>query len=684
VLTVLRKQWRVSAMVAGAIVLLVTTVTLLMRPVYEPEAKVEVDPPGAELFKLEGPGTGNNDADYLETQAQNLQGQQLALAVIRKLRLDQNPDIVSAKSLKNVAAGEQDSQRLTPAEYAAVRTFNARLKVKREPASRLITVSFGSHDPQLAATVTNTLVNVYIDESFETRHAAILKSSQWLTKQLDDIRVKMEDSNRVLADFQKQYGIVDESNSAASEQMTELTKQLSQAQADRMQLQSFLSKVRAGEPDSLPQITANPVIEALTEKLAETRADLQQVLAVYGANHPNARRLQRQADELQVQIARQRNNILGDLRTSYSAAQGHESLLNRQLQDATREMSLIAQYSALKKDADANSLLYNGLVSKVKEAGIAAASKSSNVRLVDEARILDRPTRPRRLLNISIGLLVALVLGVVVAFAREGIDTTIRTPEDVRACLGLASISVVPVISDGLLSRHRRKLEVAQKFLLDRPHSPEAEAVLGIHTSVRLSSAGRPPQVLLIASPFAGEGKTTLAVNLAIALARHARTCLVDADMRKTGVAGAFGVAGDKGLGDVLSGRTPLEDVLLQVPDMENLTLLPAGHASGNPAQLLCSEAIKNVVRSLRQTFEFVVVDTAPIIPFADGRAISPLVDGVVLVSRAGVTTKDALARAVELLQEVRSAPVMDVVLNAAEYQTSDYRYYGYETAKAA
>jgi capsular exopolysaccharide synthesis family protein len=692
-LHIIEKHWKLSAGVAFLILASVAAVTFLMRPVYEPEARLEVDPPGAELFKLEGAGGAFNDTEFLETQAQDIQSDQLAVEVIRNLGLANNSDLVDTKSVEQVAAEPPNTTtlnlKLSPAEHAALRAFNNRLKVKREPNSRLITVAFGAHDPQLAATITNTLLSTFIERSHETRHQAVMQSTEWLTKQLDDIKQRTDQSNRALAEFQKQTGIVDNNMSTFTEQMVELNKQLTLAQADRIQLQAYLDKVKSG-PESLPQISADPVIQNLTQQLAQSRADYAQALGLYGKNHPSAKRLENQINELDAQLTKQRANIMGDIKTSYAAARAREGLMNSEMQGTTRKLSLMAEFNALKKEADANSELYNSLYAKVKEAGIAAASKSSNVRIVDQARILDRPTRPRRMLNLALGLFAALLGGIVAAFVREGIDTTIRTPDDIRKALGYSAVSIVPVLGAGnsrygiygtraarLLNRSSKEA-FSPTFLIDRPDSPEAEALRGLQTSVKLSRPGHPLQALLIVSPFPGEGKTTLATNLALALAQQARTCLLDADLRKSGVAEILGLPNDKGLSELLSGTLQLEEVQLAIADSPNLTIITTGAAVANPGMLITSDRMAELLKTLRTMYDHVVIDSPPILPFADGRALSPLVDGVVLVGRSGSTTREAMARSVELLEGVHSAPLVDVVLNAADFHSPTSRYYRY------
>ncbi len=709
----LRTHWRMSALFAGSVMVAVVLMTLLTKPVYAPEARVEIDPPGAELFTMEARGGAVNPAEYLETQARNMQSEELLVGLIRSFRLDQNPEFTSrsflSRSLSAVLGSIQrlptslwgrkraeqfsprpaDMQFLTPAEASTLQALKSRVSVNRDTASRLVNVSFASHDAVLSATVTNALVHSFIERTYQTRHDAIMQSTEWLSRQLDDIRTKLENSNRALVEFQSTSGIadVDQNRSTFTEQMAELSRQKTQAQGERILLGSYLRRVRGGRASDLPQVQSNQVVAQLTQRLGETRAELSQTLAVYGKNHPNARKLQNQAEELESQVRLQQNAILAQMETSYAAALAREQMIDNQMRGTARELSQMAQYTALKKEAEATADLYNTLYARVKEAGITAASKSTNIRVVDQARVLDSPTRPRPLINFGVGLLVALVGGVLLAFGSEALDNRIHTPEDVRRSTGISAISIVPLaVGDGrstfipaLASRlHRgraRWLDGPAKFLLDEPRSAQSEAIRGIHTAVMLSRPDQPPRMLMVASSVPGEGKTTVAINLAMALAQQGRTCILDADLRRPSLAKTFHLNGVIGLGDFLGGSVPLEAILSHAPEMADLTVISAGSSVADPGKLINSERMRRLVHNLRQQYDFVVIDSPPILPYADGRALAPFVDGVVFVGRAGVVTRDAMSRSIELLQEVHSAPILEIVLNAAQRESQSYGY---------
>src|SRR5215470_641688 len=245
--TILRKHWRLIIGFAFVTLLAVGIVTFLTKPVYEPNTRLEIDPPGNEVFSMQASSAAAVDSEYLQTQAQMLKSDQLAMEVIRSLQLDRNRDIVEAKPSRNSGdsnSPDESAMVLTPSENKALRVFRDRLKVSRENGSRLVNVSFGSHDAHLAALVTNKLTDLFIDDTYRTRHDAIVKSTEWLSKQLDDIRKKMDDSNQALAVFQRENGIADtsENGNTVAAEMVDMNRQLTQSQADRIQLQAFLAR----------------------------------------------------------------------------------------------------------------------------------------------------------------------------------------------------------------------------------------------------------------------------------------------------------------------------------------------------------------------------------------------------------------------------------------------------------
>jgi polysaccharide biosynthesis transport protein len=685
---VLSNQWRTVVIFAVIVVTVVTGATLAMRPVYEPEGKLQIDPPGSEVFSLDAAGAGLIDAEYISTEAQKLQTDDLALATIATLHLDRNSEITG--KLPTHSPGASNSDPLAAKENAALRGLRSRLSIRRDPSSRLVVVAFSSHDPRLSANVVNTLMKLLVRRNFESRNSAIAESGVWLSRQLDDIREKTERASRALADFGEKTGIadVDPNTNTYSEKMGDLNKQLVQAAADRIQYESFLAPSR--NADSLPQVRSSLVIQALTQKRAEAEAQLAQSRVIYGPNHAEVRKLQNQVDELQKSIRAQQQAIVSELLTNYRAAQTRERSLAGEVRQATTDLTTLSQYEVLKKEAQADRDLYDALYAKVKEAGISAASKSSNIHIVNQARVLDHPTRPHRSLNILAGALFGLIGGVGLAFAKDRMQDRIHSADDVRDWVDFPSVAVVPEIRNGtegrgLLGSNRTKLLPLDEveplgpdcYVLQRPNSPEAEAVHALRTMLFLSDPRRPPRVLVVTSPLPGEGKTTLSMNLAITMAKHGRTCLVDADMRKPAVGNNFRLTPTFGLEHLLNGSATLDQVASPSTAIEDLTIIPAVNPTHSAIQLLSDGRMKTLITRLRDRYDFVVIDTPPLLPYADGLAISTHVDGVILVGRAGQTPRGAITRSMELLETINSAPILTVVLNGVN-ERSGYSSYSY------
>ncbi len=705
-LRILHKNWRYAAVFALTLLSVVTIVTFRMKDIYEPTARLEIDPPGSEVLSMKDLlNAGMNDQDYLETQARILQSDELAVSVIRTLRLDQNVELVGKQALEDEGgqAGDESPSgtQLTPVENRALRNFQQRFKVLKVRSSRLVEVSFASHDPQLAAQVTNTLVSLFIDRNYRTRYETTMQASEWLSGQLSDLGQKVEKSNQALVDYQRKYGIVDleeDRQNTVTQKLTDLNHQRVLVETERIELEAALKMVESGSADLLPQVHNNQFLQTLTYRFVEARAQLAQALAIYGKNNPNVKRIQNDVDEMEVQLTAERQRVIGILKTSYETARHRESLLAEAMDKMKGILAnmneRMVQYAVLKNEARANQELYRNLLAKLKEAGVSAGLRSSNIRVVDQARVLDKPTRPNRPVNIAFGLLAGILGGVLFAFLVEKLDNTVSTPEDVTECSGLASLALFPLRGSangaGRLSPWRKQAakllgngsiigppSSTPRFFLERPHSAEAEAVQNLYTSIMLSRPGKPPRAILVVSASPSEGKTTVSVNLATVLARHGRTCLTETDLRRPAVAPVFGLTRQHGLSNVLTGSAPLETAMAPVPDVPNLMLLLAGPTPPNPAELIASEPMRELLLSLREQFDYVVLDSPPIIPFADARSLSPLVDGVVVVGRAGWTTRQAIMRTTEIL-EAAHAHVLGIVINGVDLTSSEYRYYHY------
>jgi polysaccharide biosynthesis transport protein len=720
-LRVLRKNLRLIVLFAGVLIAGIVLAAFLMRDTFQPVARVQVDPPNNEistLQEIEGTKT-SNDQDYLETQAQILQSEGLAIRVIRVLHLDRSTEFVSKGELARFGKAEGQTPRSspggsggsvflqeqaalanqTPLESIALGVLQKRLSVTPVRNSRLIEVSYASHDPEVAQLVTNTLIEQFIEQSFHDRYRSTTESSGWLSTKLDEMRRKVEESNQAVADYQRRFGLVefDDHDVPLGQLMSEVNHQLSEAQANRIESEAYVRMIDLGQSEALPAVRDNPLYQNLMTHLADVRAQLAQAKAIYGDKNSNVKKLEGESTELAAQVEAERSRMVSRVRTSFGAAQAREQMmlgtrekLRGQMGDAS---SHLVAYRMLKNQAMANAELYNTLQGRLKEAAIYAGLRTSNIHVVNLAANLRKATAPHRGLIVGTGAMVSCMLALVLAFVRESFDNTVRTPDDIREWTGLPSLALIPASSssgrkyrakEGIaelkLSDNERQAGMAgdcSKLAWDQSCMAEAEAMRDLRTALHFSRAGVTPHVILVASGSAGEGRTTVAASLALTFARNGKTCLMDADLRQPMAARDSGTNGRSGLSDVLNGGVALDSALADAPGAANLKVLNSGTCATNPGDLIASERMRTVVAALREDFEYVVIDSSPVISFSDARVLSTYTDAVVLVGRYGCTTRRGIARCAELLDEV-GAPIAGVALNDIDPASDDFKYYNY------
>jgi succinoglycan biosynthesis transport protein ExoP len=719
VVRILRKNAKLVLCVAGTVILCVAGGALYMKDVYQTTGRLEVDPLDSGIKTLhEIQDTSvTSDQDYLETQVQVLQSEALAMRVIRLLHLEQNKEFVSKKSLSAsnrlaiaaipvpVLAGnanywqeQVDLANRTPAESAALDVFRKHLGVNPVRNSRLIEVSYESHDPRLAQFVTNTLMAQFLEQSYRDRFTTTMEASEWLSAQLSDLRRKVDQSSQAVADYQKRYGIVEEGDHDVplTQLMAEVNHQLSDAQASRIEAEASVRMIDMGYAEAIPDLRDDSVYQGLLTHYADAQAELAQARVTYGDENSNVKKLLSQEAELSSQLDAERYRVSGRLRASLAAAQERERMMVQSREKLRGEMgdvnAHLVEYGVLRNEAAASAELYNTLQARLKEAGIYAGLRSSNIHVVDMAPKLEKPSGPARELIVGFGILIGGFIAILLAFLRESFDNTIRTPDDISQWIGLPSLAMVPTIGRAAYQADATarlvKDEVGSPALpkalpsfpkIHWTHSPNAaaEALRGLRTSLLISRPNGQPHVILVSSPSAGEGKTTVAVNLAMVLAQRGKVCIVDGDFRRPMVASAFGMTSSAGLSDVLTGSSALEQVLTPAPNVPGLSLLPGVRVSENPTDLVASDKLRDLIVTLKSQFDFVVIDSSPMIPFSDARLLAPLSDAVVLVGRYGITTRTALARCAQLLEGVHAREV-GVVLNDIDQASPDYHYYNY------
>jgi capsular exopolysaccharide synthesis family protein len=662
---------------------LVAIVSIKTQPVYEATARVEVEADTPEIQSLEDLYRGMpgfSDDTFLQTQVNVLRSENLAWRTIQELGLAQQGEFAHGAGAPSTSPDA--------AQNAMIQAFRGHLRVQLMRDSRMVEVTFDSSDPQLAARAANTLVNNYTEYNFHKKYDATRQASGFMEQQLDELKAKVEKSQQAMIDYERQHLIVDISDkqSVDDQKLSALSSDLTTAQNDRMQRQSLYEAVTSSGGDAT-LAAQDGLLQSLETKYADLREQYVDGVGQYGPNFPKVQRLQDQMNEVQSLMERERKRLVTRIHQDYEVALGRERLLSSAVAVEKEEVGKLNQLSIehnlLKREFEINQQLYSSLLQHLKDATVSAGLRATNIHLVDSAMVPTYPVRPRVMYNIVISLLVGLALGVTLAIIEESLDTSIKSAEDLERVLGAPTLSVVPLARSSWLKRGGEKDRLGdaavESIVLRHPTSSLAEAYHILRTAILLSTAPRPPQALLVTSAQPGEGKTCTAVNLAVGLAqRGVPVVLVDADMRRPGISRALGIsANGAGLSTVLSGAHTLDESLLQYEPVPNLWALPAGPEAPNPADLLSSPTMREILERLRERFTHVVLDSAPLLLVTDATLLSGMVDGTVLVVESGVMARRGLARADKMLQSA-GGKVLGGVLNKWDARSEGYyAYYG-------
>ena len=709
---VLRKRrW---AVLASLLITLVTTAifTFAMRPIYRGTTTIQINKESPQFVDFKEIFSINTmDMDYYQTQYKILESRSLAKRVIQANSLFNHPEFSPERERSPfhvwkshiLEKGSEwlnfQNEKVRPLSQEGKETAQDSLiitelldKLKIEPIrnSRLVKVHFDSQDPKLAKQIPNTLAELYIQQNLEARFKATEQAKEWLTRQLDDLKGKVEKADEVLRAFGSKHGIIslEEKENIVIQRLSDLNEALAKAEAERMAKEALYRQSQRPNPDSLPPILENKLIQELKQSYIQLEAQYMKLSeSFFKPDWPEMRRLKDQMDTIQDRLNGEIKKIVAGMKNEYESSLRKEILLRNAFEEQkARAMEMqqrAIQYNILKREADTNKELYKGLLQRMKEAGVSAGITASNIQVVDQAEMPTKPFRPDKKLNLLLAAVVGLFLGVGLAFFLEHLDDTVKTPEDLQNVIRLPSFGIVP---EGAYER-RRLAEANNSFPVelatsDFPKSMLSEAYRSIRTSILLSSSGNPPKTIAVSSPNPGEGKTTTVMNTAIVLSQNgARVIIIDADMRKPRIHKVFGKDNGLGLSSFLSGNADLEAVV-QKSKIPDLYYIPSGPIPPNPSELLGSVLFKKMIESLGSRFHYLIIDSPPLLAFSDSVIISTNVDGVVMVVIGGKTPRETLKRSKEILLQV-DARILGVVINrarirGAEYGSYYHRYYYY------
>jgi exopolysaccharide transport family protein len=661
------------------------------RPLYQATAQLLIEPVQPTVLPgREGPGLAALGADFYQTQYELLRGRALLERVIARLGLDRSPELLAGPLRSPWEALRRRLGREAPAVDAAgvplspaVEAFRSRLTVEPLPGSRLVNLRFSAYDPELAARAANTLAQAFIEQQLEFRFTTSTEAEGWLTERVGEQQKRLQEAERALQSYREKEGLVavDETQALLDQRLQSLTAALMEARTDRIAKEAVVMRMRALPPAELlsfPPVAASSLVQSLRARAAEAREERARRADLLGAKHPEMQELQARIASLEEQIAAEVRHVTRTVENDYETARQREAALGAELESAKRA-ALKAnrkgmELGSLRRGVEQGQKLLRDLEARTQETGLEAQLRATNLRIVERAAVPRAPIVPRKMRNYQLGLLFGLALGVGLTVLFERMDNTVKTPDDVTQQLGLPFLGMVPSASLGRLAEGESG-DAELPMVLRQPQSAAAEAYRVIRTNLIFSSPGARGRLILFGSANPGEGKTTSVANLAASLAQNgARVMAVDADLRRPTLHRHFGLEHTPGLSDAVVGRARLNDVVRPTP-VPGLSVLPCGYIPPNPAELLGSDALKDLLHALRRKHDWVLVDAPPILAMADTPVLCPFVDGVVLVVWSESSSRPALRRALDQVERV-GGKVTGVVLNKVDLQRNAY-YYG-------
>ena len=697
--------------------------TLPQVPVYQSRTSLEVEGLNENFLNMQNLNPTSSPNGYVDptyeimTQVKVMQSESLLERAVQRLRVEKNPQpFVPADPLAKI----RKLLRLTPKpaidREQAIRQVASGIQVKGSDSTRIIEVTADSSDPRLAADFANILVDEFIEKNLDDRWKTIERTGDWLSKQLGELKVKLEESENAMQGYAASAGLQftggGEGKDGGQENVLSasvrlLQEQLLKARADRMVAQSRYDLIASSPAEALPQVLDDPSLREYETKLVDLKRQRAELTPSLTPDHPRMQKIDLQIAEIQKALSTARDKVVMRLRNEYSAASSHEKMLDdefsKELNTVSSKAAIQAHYDILKREVETNRQLYENMLARVKETSIAAAMHASNFRIVDPAKPAGIPYKPNATNNALLGTVAGIFFGILIVFLREHADRSIQQPGDCSLYLGIQELAVIP--SDRI-GRIRRSTDILTRpvskalrsgaprntvelVTWQRQSSLVAESFRTLLTSIMFSD--RPPRVLIVASPNPKEGKTTVASNLAIALSEtNQRVLLIDADMRRPRLHRLFEIRNEIGLSKLLRSKTtgPVsgEELLsaTQLTWIPGLRVLTSGPWAANLSTLLYSNRLSEIIEVARENFDTVIIDTPPMLAIADGRILAKHADSVLMVLRAGKTTRSDGQMAIQRFSSDGSIVLGTVLLDWDPRRNGygyDYKYYSRHAA---
>ncbi len=712
-LVVYRQKWRIIGFVATCL-LLTYLIASRLTPIYEATAKIDVDRriPSGVVGQEASQDTTGDDADaFMATQGELIQSDAVLRPVAEKFNL-----LEEEKQLAKLPAERARRKSDAP-------VYLNGLKITRPVNTYILDISYRSPDPQLAADVANAISQSYLEHTFEIRIQSSNALSAFMEKQLDELRAKMERSDMALAKFEQQLNVInpEDKTNILSSRLLQLNTEFTNAQGDRVRKEAAYQSLQSGSVAAAEVSGQGEELNRLQDRLNQAKQHLATVASVFGPANQEYRKAANDLGEVQRQFEEMRHSVAQRVETDYRQSLTREQMLGKAVSQTKAEYDQLNarsfEYQQLKREADTNKALYSDLERRIKEAGINAGFQNSSIRIADLARPPDAPVYPRKNLYLILALLVSSVIAICAAVLADVLDNTIRDPEQAAHALDTSVLGTLPTVKE-----MRRLLSPVAPAIVptitsngqgspeavsyDAPNAPDEdsaatqrrskrkhvlypasgryegissyeEAIRTLRHSILLPDFDRNMRSLLLTSAAPGEGKSTAIIHLAIAHAEQGkRTLIIDADLRRPSIHKKLNLTVTRGLSNALLGELSWKETVFGAAGWPELHVLPAGTASRRASDLIGSVMI-DILDEAAQHYDLILVDAPPLLGFAETMQIATAVDGVVVMARAGQTSRRAVATVLATLKRLHANTIGLVLNQVDKNSTHGYYYYG-------
>ncbi len=677
--------------------------TSLQTPIYRSTVKLQIERNAPQIINFQGNATPvgiDYSYDFYKTQYQLLRSKALAKRIVEQLGLESSSQFQAKekpsffRDIKNFFLGNDESSSSRTAKPTSSESLAylllANLSVEPIKDSQLINISFDSPNPELAAKVVNTLAKSFIDMSMERRFENVSYAKTFLNDRIKQVRANLEESEKKLVEYARDREVVnlDSKKTLLMQKLDALNQRMTEVESNRIRAQSMFQEMKKSGIQSFPQASENELIQTYKEKLLELETEYENKLSVFKPAYPEMRQLKRQITDLKQKISEEIGNLQAQVRADYQAAAREQTLLRKRMAEIKEQILNLqlkgTDYLVLKRDVETNRQLYDGLLQRIKEVGVAGGIDSNNISIIDRGEVPGAAYKPNMMHNLKLALIVGLIGGIGLAWLFEYLDDTIKSPADVEKITALASLGVVPQIAVD-----PDTTSVALKTYED-PKSAIAEAYRSCRTALSFSSSSGTPPIIHIASAIASEGKTTTAISMALTYVQSgSNVLLIDCDLRNPSIHNELGLSNGIGLTNYLVGGSKPSEIV-QKSHIDGLYVLTSGPLPPNPAELLDSDRMRQFLEAAAERFDVVIVDGPPVLGLADALILANIAKATVMVIDAGVTRAGTLKGAVQRLRQARAHLLGAILVKYGQGSSGygydyhyHYNYYSYEAEDA-